>query len=328
MPTLSVIICTHNPRQEYLRRTLEGVQAQTLARDQWELLLIDNASKTRLSENWDLSWHPHARHIREEELGLTPARLRGIREAQGRLLLFIDDDNVLVRDYLEQCVAIAAAHPFLPVFGAGQLIPEYEVEPAAELAPWLSMLALRRVPHVLWSNHSRDAACTPWGAGLCVTRPIADQYLVVAGKLASLQLLDRRGSSLFCGGDDLFSWASAQLGFGCGIFPQLQITHLISAGRLTQDYLVRMIHDHAYSHGILRFLLAGMTQREMSLAMRLRILLHGMKNGRFALRCKRAAVEGEAAAARLIRESGLKPLDIQFTRLLSPRPIGAGKGGQ
>ena len=44
MATLSVIICTHNPRLDYLRRTFDALKLQTLDRDQWELLLIDNAS--------------------------------------------------------------------------------------------------------------------------------------------------------------------------------------------------------------------------------------------------------------------------------------------
>ena len=94
MPELSVIICTHNPREGILNRVLDALKAQTLPRGRWELLLVDNASKVPLDSQWDLTWHAQARHIREEELGLTPARLRGIRESQGKLLVFVDDDNV------------------------------------------------------------------------------------------------------------------------------------------------------------------------------------------------------------------------------------------
>ena len=41
---ISAIICTHNPRPHYLRRVLEALERQTLAKAEWELLLIDNAS--------------------------------------------------------------------------------------------------------------------------------------------------------------------------------------------------------------------------------------------------------------------------------------------
>jgi glycosyltransferase involved in cell wall biosynthesis len=45
---ISVIICTHNPREDYLRQTLAAWRAQTLPTAQGELRLIDNASKRNL----------------------------------------------------------------------------------------------------------------------------------------------------------------------------------------------------------------------------------------------------------------------------------------
>jgi glycosyltransferase involved in cell wall biosynthesis len=97
---VSVIVCTHNPRQEYLTRVLAALRVQTLPTAGWELLVIDNASKEPVAGRFDLSWHPHGRHVREDELGLTPARLRWIAEARAELLVFVDDDNVLDPDYL------------------------------------------------------------------------------------------------------------------------------------------------------------------------------------------------------------------------------------
>ena len=92
---LSVIICCHNPRSDYLERVLEALQAQTLSTNNWELLVVDNASENPVSASHNISWHPNARHVREENLGLTRARLRGIAESKADLLVFVDDDNVL-----------------------------------------------------------------------------------------------------------------------------------------------------------------------------------------------------------------------------------------
>jgi hypothetical protein len=39
---LSVIICCHNPRIDYLLRVLKALSEQTLLKERWELLLIDN----------------------------------------------------------------------------------------------------------------------------------------------------------------------------------------------------------------------------------------------------------------------------------------------
>ena len=56
---LSVIICTHNPRFEYFDRVLNALKGQTLPLEQWELVIIDNASVEPLCERVDLNWHPH-----------------------------------------------------------------------------------------------------------------------------------------------------------------------------------------------------------------------------------------------------------------------------
>ena len=85
---LSVIICTHNSRHDYLRRALDALGRQTLPLNQWELLLVDNTSRENLAERFDLFWHPNAHHVREENLGLTCARLRGIAESSADLLEF------------------------------------------------------------------------------------------------------------------------------------------------------------------------------------------------------------------------------------------------
>src|SRR5438477_5088662 len=122
---LSVIVCSHNPRPDYLRRVLHSLEAQTLPRSKWELLLVDNASSERLADTWDLSWHSRHAHVREDELGLTPARLRGTAEASGELLAFVDDDNILAPDYLERAFALVGAYPYLGVVGAGVLAPEF-----------------------------------------------------------------------------------------------------------------------------------------------------------------------------------------------------------
>src|SRR4030095_1866009 len=104
IPRLSVAICTHNPRADYFARTLDGLRAQTLSRNEWELLIVDNASAPPLAP--DLSWHPRGRIVREERAGLTPARTCAIRSTIADLIVFVDDDNVLAPDYLALCLEI------------------------------------------------------------------------------------------------------------------------------------------------------------------------------------------------------------------------------
>jgi len=310
---VSVILCTHNPRPDYLRRTLEALQNQTLPVEKWEFLLIDNASQERLANTWDISWHPQGRHVLEEKVGLTFARLRGIEEAQASLLVFVDDDNVLAPDFLERAAALRTLYPFLGAFGAGRLEPEFEVPPPPQLKSRLGLLALRNVPNVLWTNNVEDFHCIPFGAGLCVTRQVADAYLPLIERFNATSIIDRRGKTLFSGGDDVFSWVARTVGQGFGIFPELQITHLISAGRLNESYFVRLIRDHSLSHGVLRYLRSGILPKRVGLGGYLRMLLHGLRNGSFSMRCHWAEARGQAGAAGFIQENELRPVHLTMS---------------
>ena len=308
----SVIVCTHNPRPDYFRRTLESLRAQTLPSDGWELIVVDNGSREGLATLWDLSWHLRSRHVREDEPGLTAARLRGIAEASGELLVFIDDDNVVAPDYLEQVNAIHAMHDYLGVFGAGRLEPEFEVLPAGELQNLLSMLALRTVSRPMWSNNPRDYGSLPWGAGLIVAREVAARYGELLNRLRIHAVLDRRSQRLFSGGDDLFSWTASRLGMGFGIFPELRIRHLISAPRLTRGYFLRLIHDHAFSNAVMHCALAGDEPTRIDGFRLARLLCHGVRNGMFSAQCQLAELRGQAAAAAFVRHNQLVPADTDL----------------
>jgi GT2 family glycosyltransferase len=308
MQPLSVIVCTHNPRPEYFRRLIDSLTRQTLPRDEWELLVIDNASDQPLAGVWDLSWHPNARHLREEELGLTAARLRGIKESHGQLIVYVDDDNVITEDYLRLALAIERDNPYITVFGAGALDPEFELPPAAKVQCLMPRLGLRHVDQPCWTNNPEDSGSLPWGAGLCVRRSTAVAYAELLDRLSISHLLDRRGQRLFSGGDDLFSWVAARTGSGFGIFPALRIVHLVRAERVKPPYLLRLVHDHAYSHTILRYVMCGTLQKHLPVAATIRILLYGVRRGMFSMRSHWARARGASAAAKHIEEAGLQPV--------------------
>ena len=91
---VSVLISTHRPHSGRLTRTLDGLLAQRLPTDKWELVLVDNASPEPLQiADLRLNRHPNAVLVREERLGLTYGRLAGIQHSRGQILVFVDDDN-------------------------------------------------------------------------------------------------------------------------------------------------------------------------------------------------------------------------------------------
>jgi glycosyltransferase involved in cell wall biosynthesis len=247
---ISVIICTHNPRADYFRRTLEALQEQTLAPELWELLIIDNSSTDPLAERVDLRWQPNGRVIREEKLGLTPARLRGIQETFADLLVFVDDDNVLDRDYLDQALRLAHERPWLGAW-SGQCRGEFEQPPPEWTKPYWGSLAIREFVEDQWSNLPRLAATMPCGAGLCVRRAAAEYYVQLHEKGMRRIQMDRTGESLLSGGDNDLAACACPMGLGLGIMTALKLTHLIPPQRLTLEYLERLAEGISYSAVIL-----------------------------------------------------------------------------
>ncbi|HUS98030.1 MAG TPA: glycosyltransferase [Hyphomicrobiaceae bacterium] len=240
----SVIVCTHNPRQDYFCRTIDALRSQSLPAEGWEFLVVDNCSVPPVAV--DLTWHPHACLLRETTIGLTNARICGIEQASADLLIFVDDDNVLAPDYLERTLEIARDWPILGTWG-GQIVPEFEISPPAWTRPYWKALSLREVRQDLWSNLPGAADSEPFGAGMCVRRRVAFYYREVLRKDIRRSLLGRKGHKLTSGEDSDLAWAACDLGLGNGVFARLKLTHLIPQMRLEERYLLRLVEGLSFS---------------------------------------------------------------------------------
>ncbi len=250
MLEISVIICTRNPREDHLRRVLEALRAQTLPTKNWELLILSVAADGPLSGRFDISWHPQARFILEEKIGKTHAILRAIAESQGELLAIVDDDNVLRADYLQNGLKIAADYPWLGAWG-GSCIPEYEIEPPAELRPWLGGLLIEKVTTPVWAKLPRGNAALPPGAGMVVRRKQALFYREQVMSDPVRQALGPDGQPGNGGEDSDMALCSFHLGLGTGMFPELELTHLIPARKLTLKFLESLYEAFGYGSTVL-----------------------------------------------------------------------------
>jgi glycosyltransferase involved in cell wall biosynthesis len=315
VPTaITVIICTHNPRADYLRRTLDALKAQTLPLAQWELLLIDNFSDKPLAAEWGLNWHPRGRHILERELGLTPARLRGIAEATGELLVFVDDDNVLAPNYLAAASELFTKRPDLGVC-SGRLVPEYETPPPPWFGPHESWIAVRRIEQSRWSNFF-DPQSEPCGAGMCLRKMIAENYARRAAGSAGQLILGRRGKNLLSGEDVAITKVAVGLGYSMGQFIDLNATHLIPSRRVSEEYLFNLYRNLQASGKVLSWLedqqpLRGPDWRVLAKAA-LRWIKGGKVNRRLvveefrALRLARNVIQEAAANPPVVAASSLQ----------------------
>jgi glycosyltransferase involved in cell wall biosynthesis len=252
MTKISVILCTHNPRKEYLQRTVDALRAQTLPLEQWELLIVDNASNPAIETLIDITWHQNARILFEPELGKNPALLRGILYSTGPLIVIVDDDNVLNPDYLTNAFAIYEDYPFLGAFG-GSMEGEFEVEPPSSITSYLEGLAIRKITRDHWSNAKEWSEATPFGAGMCVRREVAELYFERVRSDRMRFALGPKGTSLGRGEDTDMAWTSLLLNKGTGCFARLRATHLISKDRLSEPYVERLYAGLAFANEILAF---------------------------------------------------------------------------
>jgi glycosyltransferase involved in cell wall biosynthesis len=252
MISVSVIVCSRNPRRDYLRRVLQSLREQTVPPGQWELLLVDNASTEPLASTVDLTWHMHARHVRELSLGVASARLRGIVEAKADLLVFADDDTALKNDYIAHARVIASEHPKLGAW-SGNVRLEFEQPPPAWTQPYWRLLAERKVAQDAesWST-SCDFATVAWGGGMCLRREVGLFHRQQWMQSPSRQIFGPKGQSLISAEDTDLALAACDMGMGTGIFARLEVTHFIPPERLSEEYLLSLCRARAMSSLLLR----------------------------------------------------------------------------
>src|SRR3990172_1518395 len=103
---ISVVVCTYN-RSGLLKDVVRSLQEQDFEGDS-EIIIVDNNStdntKNVVEELSTTSPIP-IRYFFENKQGLSHARNRGIDEAHGEIVAFIDDDAVAERQWLSSLIS-------------------------------------------------------------------------------------------------------------------------------------------------------------------------------------------------------------------------------
>jgi glycosyltransferase involved in cell wall biosynthesis len=102
MRKVSVIIPVYGI-EKYVAATVQSVLAQTY--DNFELLIIDDASPDRSIEICQQFTDCRIKIIHQKNRGLAGARNTGIRHAQGEYLAFLDGDDLWLPEKLEKHIA-------------------------------------------------------------------------------------------------------------------------------------------------------------------------------------------------------------------------------
>lgn len=105
-PTVSVIIPAYNA-ESFIRAALDSASAQTLA--DIEIIVVDDGSTdaTAAAVSLAAATDPRIRLVNKpHNAGLSEARNTGIEQSRGTWLAFLDADDTMVADRLEELVAL------------------------------------------------------------------------------------------------------------------------------------------------------------------------------------------------------------------------------
>jgi glycosyltransferase involved in cell wall biosynthesis len=131
-PRVSVLIATYD-RPELLRACLESFAEQTLDRDDYEVVVVDDGSPgdhlASLIEAFSSTLQITG--LRIEHGGRSAAKNHAVLLARAPIVLFFDDDDRATPEYLEHHLAMHGAHPSegVAVLGHTEWAPELERTP-------------------------------------------------------------------------------------------------------------------------------------------------------------------------------------------------------
>ncbi len=231
---ISVIVCTYN-RQKYIGACLEHMANQSASSDQYEVIVIDNNStdETARIAAQAIEQHPEVtiNYFLEKSVGLSHARNRGIQEAKGDILSFIDDDAFADHGYVKAIGDYFADHQEVSAIG-GKIIPEYEDQEPQ----WMSKFLLPLVAAVDMGDKPRPfpGSKFPIGANMAFRKSVFTQLGTFDPALG------RIANELGAGEEkDLFiklKSADQQIHY----VPTVLVRHIIPEKRLEADYIRRM----------------------------------------------------------------------------------------
>jgi glycosyltransferase involved in cell wall biosynthesis len=271
----SIIVCTYN-RAAILRECLHAViMEMTHTAQRGELMVIDNDSTddTRLAvENVGESATSIVfRYVLEPVPGLARARNRGVDEARGNILVFLDDDAIVHSGWLQTCLDAFRTDPEIAAVG-GEILPRSVVSFPSWFCP-----PLTKVYSVISLDGRLDGGPTNvnWlkervGSPVGRFRPYPGAEHPLGANMAFARdvFANRRFSTtLGRSGADLIGSEEAEIFFRLrsdnrrvAYASDMRVDHVIAADRLTEEWVVRRYWFDGVSRARMRL---GWRQRTM-----------------------------------------------------------------
>lgn len=243
-PFISAIVGTLN-RAIYLRKALQSLANQTLPRERYEIIVVDNGStdNTKQLVQDEFGYLSNLQYLYEPVTGLSRARNKGWQNSKGEYVAYLDDDAIASSNWLEKILeSFDRVNPRLGGLG-GKVEPIWEsarpVWLSARLAPYLTILDWSTTPIIL------DNSQYLVGANMAFPTFLLRE---VGGFQVSL---GRKGGNLLSNEEILLKHQLESLGYTLYYSPEIAVKHHVPASRLTQDWFIQRHYWQGVSKAIL-----------------------------------------------------------------------------
>ncbi len=238
---VSVIICTYD-RPPLLKGAIESVIAQRFDRCMYEIIVIDNGKNPITQEVVEEIRKISPINIvyeKEETQGLSFARNRGLKIAQGRIVIYLDDDEVAQDGWLREIYDTYQINSLIGCVG-GKIIPVFMNNPtpswySKELQGFFGGVDNGDVVHEININNEYLG-----GGNISFKRQIVFDLGMFNTNLGI------RGNTFYSGEETELYVKIMQMGYKVIYNPNAITYHLIEKERISKKHLYR----RAFQNGI------------------------------------------------------------------------------
>jgi glycosyltransferase involved in cell wall biosynthesis len=235
---LSIIICTYN-RDKYIYNVLQSIAENDFPSEKYEIILVNNNSTDNTENEYIRFKQDYSErmihYFIEKNQGISFARNRGVFESVGDIIVFIDDDETVDQDFLQNISDFFNIYEYAGI-SAGPVIPIYEIEKPK----WFSYYTEHLVSgaydkgNVIKLLSKKDY---PGTGHACFRKELFLKY----GEFNTN--LGRKGNSLIGGEDKDFFLRLMNDGILCYYLPTAKIYHHIPASKLTEKYFNELTYS-------------------------------------------------------------------------------------
>jgi glucosyl-dolichyl phosphate glucuronosyltransferase len=235
---ITVVLCTYN-RCQILAKALDSIAASTVPRSVgWEVLVVDNNSRDQtpdVVEDFRRRYPGRFRYLLERQQGKSYALNTGIREAQGDVVAFVDDDVTVEPTWLEN---LTNALDGVEWAGAGgRIILQWP----PVIPRWLSVegpLARHALPGFDQGQDAKQLIGPPFGTNMAFRKEMFEKYGRFRTDLGPTPDSEIRGE------DTEFGRRLVAAGERLRYEPSAVVYHPVPENRISKKHLLRWWFDN------------------------------------------------------------------------------------